>query len=198
MSQFCHNCGNPLSENSLFCPECGIKLEPFQNPEKKEEIKHESNTSITSNKKKKGGCFKIVGLILLGILAVIIIGSIILYNLSDDWEDTSIKNGLTNNAEIIQEPKSLKKAAIKMEAIFIEADTTQLKLLLTDTSFKTYNGVYSEIQPYMNEYAKAFKNRKLIKLNDLFALYSFEDEEGNKFTVEFASVTSDEWKLIRF
>lgn len=215
----CSNCGfqNKASEN--YCSNCGNKLhELLQKSEEKTTLPKNEVTpkpSISSNKNKKKGCFKTIGLIVLVFFAFVIIGSIILYNLGDSPDasevqvDTDLEvnqdNSVNSNNKsktttisVYSEPTSLKKASLKMETIFKEADTTQLKLILTDTSFKTYTGVYAEIAPYMAEYAKAFKNRKLIKINDIFALYAFEDDEGNEFTVEFTSVNKDEWKLVRF
>ena len=201
MSKYCPNCGAKTTEGVVFCGECGLKLSisttnssnstsnksDFQN---EKEESHFTNKIVEPIKKKKRGCLKTFGIIILSLLAIIIIGSIILYNL-DDWEKPS-------NTAIFHEPASLKTATTKMENIFKEADTTQLKLLLTDTSFETYKDVYAEIEPYMSEYAKAFKSRKLIKKNEIFALYSFEDEEGNIYTVEFIAIGKEEWKLTRF
>jgi len=217
MSNYCPNCGAKITTGKSFCGECGKKILQGKVEAKAhiKDIKPRSTTSIILEKKKNRGCFKTVGLVLLGFLAVIIIGLIILYNLGDTKDSSELKvdnefkvnqdNEVDSSYETdietssyLNEPKNLKKATAKMENIFKEADTTQLKLLLTDTSFKTYKDVYAEIEPYMDEYAKAFKNRELIKLNEIFALYSFEDEEGNKFTTEFTSTNSGNWKLVRF
>jgi uncharacterized membrane protein YvbJ len=243
-SKFCSNCGTQISKESIFCSGCGYRIKEdkvkinncsncgFQNkssekfctncgtnlqdqPRKIEGKNLSTPKSINSSgKKKKKGCFKTIILIIAGFLAIVIIGSIILYNLGDtpdskvqvetdlevnrDNKVNSNNMSKTTTISVYNEPASLKKASLKMETIFMEADTTQLKLLLTDTSFKTYTGVYAEIEPYMAEYGKAFKKRKLLKMNDIFALYAFIDEEGNKYTVEFTSVNKDEWKLVRF
>jgi len=215
----CSNCGFQNKSSEKYCSNCGNILHEHS---KKNEVKGissknklTSKQSISSANNKKKGCFKTFVIIVLGFLAIVIIGSIILYNLGDTPDSSEVQvdthsemnqdnnvnssntiKSTTNN--VYNEPASLKKATLKMETIFKEADTTQLKLLLTDTSFKTYIGVYTEIEPYMAEYAKAFKNRKLIKMNEIFALYAFEDEEGNKYTAEFTSISSDEWKLVRF
>lgn len=225
-SKQCSNCNYTSEGDEIYCPDCGIKLigEGKENERSKQEqpppIKKvsepEAKATTKPVKKKKGGCVRVFLKIVLGLFAILVVGSVILYNLGDG-EDTSgseatsdfnVDQGVgtvDSNYETkrkisisLKEPKSLKKAAANMEAIFKEADTTQLKLLLTDTSLKTYQGVYSEIQPYMDEYAKAFKSRKLIKLNKIFALYSFEDENGKEFTVEFAALSEDTWKLTRF
>jgi rRNA maturation endonuclease Nob1 len=98
----------------------------------------------------------------------------------------------------IKESGDIKESAEQVEEIFAKADTAQLKLLLTETSLKTYMGSFSAIKPYMAEYAKAFKNRKLINTTKNYALYSFKDAEGNEYTTEFALLGDGNWKLVRF
>ncbi len=224
-SKQCPDCNYTAVGDENYCPDCGKKLlaggkenksskQEQQAPIKKESKKvvHPAPEPVKKNKK---GFMRVFLKIVLGLVAILVVGSIVLYNLGDgedssgyeadsDYE-VSQDNQVDSNYETepgisnaLRQPKSLKKAAGKMEAIFKEADTTELKLLLSDTSLKTYQGVYSEIQPYMTEYANAFKNRKLIKFNKIFALYSFEDEDGNKFTVEFVAIDKDTWKLTRF
>jgi DNA-directed RNA polymerase subunit RPC12/RpoP len=211
----CSNCDFQNKSSEKYCSNCGTNLhEHTKKNQVKGSVLKNKKTSIPSNRKKKNGCLKTLLLIVLGFLAIVIVGSIILYNLGNtpdskvrvdtdlevnrDKKDNSNNTSKTTTISVYYEPASLKKASLKMETIFMEADTTQLKLLLTDTSFKTYTGVYAEIEPYMTEYGKAFKNRKLLKMNDIIALYAFEDEEGNKYTAEFTSVNKHEWKLVRF
>jgi hypothetical protein len=50
----------------------------------------------------------------------------------------------------------------------------------------------------MNEYALAFKNRKLVRSNAFYAIYSFKDERGTPYSAEFALATDGNWKLVRF
>jgi hypothetical protein len=96
------------------------------------------------------------------------------------------------------ERKSIKQVASQVEQIFENADTTALKQILTKTSLSTYDGVFTSIAPYMNDYASAFKNRKLEVNTTMYSLYSFKDKNGKKFTVEFAQVDDGVWKLVRF
>lgn len=110
--------------------------------------------------------------------------------------DKNISRNLPNNA--IKESSDVKELSKMVEVAFAKADTTLLKQLLTETSLEKYKGVFQEIEPYMAEYAKAFKTRKLIRSNQIFSLYSFEDDEGNIFTAEFTSTGNGNWKLARF
>ncbi|WP_372949297.1 zinc ribbon domain-containing protein [Mariniphaga sp.] len=96
------------------------------------------------------------------------------------------------------EEKALKTTTTLVEKAFASADTTQLKNLLTPQSLKKYSGKFSAIQPEMAKYAKALTSKKLILKTDIYALYSIEDKDGNKFSTEFAQVESGVWKLVRF
>lgn len=97
-----------------------------------------------------------------------------------------------------KEEKALKETTALVENAFASADTTQLKSLLTAQSLKNYSGKYKAIQPEMAAYAKALKSKKLVLQTEVYALYSIEDESGNKFSAEFAQVEPGIWKLVRF
>lgn len=96
------------------------------------------------------------------------------------------------------EEKALKTTTALVEKAFASADTTQLKNLLTPQSLKKYSGNFSAIQPEMPAYAKALASKKLILKTEIYALYSIEDKDGNKFPAEFAQVEPGVWKLVRF
>jgi len=98
----------------------------------------------------------------------------------------------------LKEDKSIKAAANKLEDVFKKADINGLKELMTETTLETYKDALDEIAPYLPEYAKAFQNRKLVRSSPVYALYEFNDEKGNVFTVEFASFEKGDWKLVRF
>lgn len=101
-------------------------------------------------------------------------------------------------ATTFEEGKALKKTAESVEKAFANADTTQIKQVLTETALKNYSGVFKEIQPYMQQYASAFKNRKLISSTGVYKVYEFSDDKGNKYTAAFALQPEGEWKLVRF
>ncbi len=94
--------------------------------------------------------------------------------------------------------KEIKEACNTVEKAFENADIEQVKSLLTEQGKLNYANLLDDIQPYMKDYAKAFKNRKLVASDKYFAIYSFKDNEGNEYTVEFALNDSGEWKLVRF
>jgi hypothetical protein len=101
-------------------------------------------------------------------------------------------------AKPMEEGKALKKTAESVEKAFANADTTQIKQVLTETALKNYSDVFKEIQPYMQQYASAFKNRKLISSTGVYKVYEFSDNKGNKYTAAFALQPEGEWKLVRF
>ena len=111
-------------------------------------------------------------------------------NRNSDTEQTPAKS--------LVEGKVMKETAKNVENAFANADTTQIKLLLTETALKTYSGVFKEIQPHMQQYANAFKGRKLISSTGVYKVYEFTDSEGKKFTAEFALQPEGNWKLVRF
>jgi predicted nucleic acid-binding Zn ribbon protein len=178
---------------------------------------------VSQPKKKKRGClsriFRLFALLLVLIVALVVV----LYFLPD----SSPKNeGLTGTnipgivdiepgdvshlpenrdktteqipAKKLEEGKALKKTAESVEKAFANADTTQIKQVLTETALKNYSGVFKEIQPHMQQYASAFKNRKLISATGVYKVYEFSDNKGNKYTAEFALQPEGEWKLVRF
>ena len=101
-------------------------------------------------------------------------------------------------AKQMEEGKALKKTAESVEKAFANADTTQIKQVLTETALKNYSGVFKKIQPYMQQYASAFKNRKLVSSTGVYKVYEFSDDKGNKYTAAFALQPEGEWKLVRF
>lgn len=164
-------------------------------------------------KKKKRNCLGCFFKSLLVVLLLVIAGVLIIY-FATDWLDDTKNDSQSqaierqadgNNDEMETEiaisktdAKNLDEAIRQVDDAFANADTNSLKQLLTETSAQKYTGVYHEIQPYMKEYSAAFKNRKLEKSNSFFALYSFTDENGKKYTAEFTLTGDGQWKLVRF
>ena len=56
---YCTNCGNKINDNSKFCDNCGCDLNNFNNPQKQ--------------KKKKSGSFKVLMVLLFGVLPLVLI-----------------------------------------------------------------------------------------------------------------------------
>jgi uncharacterized membrane protein YvbJ len=102
------------------------------------------------------------------------------------------------SARTFDEGKTLKKATESVEKAFANADTTQVKELLTETALKNYSGVFKQIQPYMQQYAGAFKKRKLVSSTPVYKVYEFTDDKGNNCSAEFVLQPEGEWKLVRF
>ncbi len=178
---------------------------------------------VTKSQKKKRGClsriFRFFALLLLLLVALVVV----LYFLPDSPPENGGLTG-TNIPGIVdiepgdvshlpenrdktteqipskkpEEGKALKKTAESVENAFANADTTQIKQVLTETALQNYSGVFKEIQPYMQQYARAFKNRKLVSSTEVYKVYEFSDEKGNKYTAAFALQPEGEWKLVRF
>jgi ribosomal protein L37E len=98
----------------------------------------------------------------------------------------------------IKENEDLKKVAKTVEVAFTKADTTQLKLLMAEPALSIYSGVFKEMQPYMEELGKAFKNRTLITATEIYQIYEFMDDKGEKYTAAFELQADGNWKLTRF
>ena len=91
----------------------------------------------------------------------------------------------------------IKNAASEIEAAFSSADTLALSSLLTETSLDIYREVFPEIKTYLPKYAEAFKSRKLLYANQIFAVYEFE-VDGSTYTLEMTMGDDGNWKLVRF
>ncbi len=172
-----------------------------------------SEVAATSKKKKKGGCFWKTLLI---VLLLAMSGLTALYFLGDDPVDpVSGDNTLTNTdipgivsiddsiseedpPEVYTDTGDPKQAAATVEEAFERADTSLLKQMLTPRSQEIYRDAFIEIKPYMSEYSKAFKNRKLKISTPIYSLYEFSDEDGKTYTAEFALSDDGQWKLVRF
>jgi hypothetical protein len=216
----CTNCGKENPQKARFCSNCGTpvnKEKPAPGPA--------PSTPPQPKKKKKGciGCFfkgiLILILILAGAIAVIYFTTDWLDEVKKEWDKIQMENtGTGSSANIsspetntpisaptevppgitVKESKNIQAIAGAVEEVFEKSDTTALKSILTEASAEKYKGVFTEIQPYMNEYAKAFKTRKLLWSNAFYAIYSFRDEQGTSFSAEFALTEDGNWKLVRF
>ncbi len=236
----CFNCGCSVKADDKFCPECGTHIidkisstmdsrvlaKNIRTSESEEVITSKNNQSKNRKKRSFIGC---LGKSLLVIISILIIGIVIIWNLPEEDNETTIDTSIpgivdieddkdskdvrdnenssiskdsnlheeTNNRQVI-ESNDLSQIVKSVEDVFKNADTIGLKKVLSSTSLKMYKGSFSEIQPYMNGYSKAFKNRKLVHSSKIYALYSFIDEEGNEYTAEFSNDGSGTWKLIHF
>ncbi|MBN1924806.1 MAG: hypothetical protein JW798_03125 [Prolixibacteraceae bacterium] len=93
--------------------------------------------------------------------------------------------------------RGIKNGASEIESAFSNADTLALANLLTATSLEIYSDAFPEIQAYMPQYAEAFKSRKLIFANEIFAVYEFV-ADGITYTLEMTIGDDGNWKLVRF
>ncbi len=164
-------------------------------------------------KKKKRNCLGCFFKSLIAVILLVVAGILSIYFFTDWLDDTTkelkspvIESQVDGSDAAIENQIALDKADAKnldeainlTEEAFANADTNQLKNVLTGSSAIKYERVYREIQPYMKEYARSFKNRKPEKSNSFYALYSFTDETGKKYTAEFALTGDGTWKLVRF
>lgn len=221
----CPVCQKRVTGNEKFCFHCGASIvqaygginahntPPPQPQPTYISAPHVQAPPIPVTKKKKGGCLK---KIVLTLLLLIIAGATALYFLGDDPFDMERKQaeltgtdieGIvpvddTIQQEIVSETAidagDPVQAAIKVEDAFARADTSLLKQLLTPASLEVYHETFSEIQPYMSAYSKAFSKRKLKYSTPIYSLYEFTDETGKTFTAEFALCDDGQWKLVRF
>jgi hypothetical protein len=167
--------------------------------------------------RKKGGC---IWKSLLVLMLLVAAGLTVLYFIGDEPGDNSnssdlAEEGLTGTdipgivsiydsvpEETITETNvdtgDPQQAAITVEDAFARADTNLLKQMLTPDSREIYKEAFREIKPFMNEYSKAFSNRKLKISTPIYSLYEFTDADGKKYTAEFALSDDGQWKLVRF
>lgn len=224
----CPVCHKPVVGDEKFCVHCGTKIArsengnasvpnqtaPAQPANKPSSPGYTPPTNSGAVKpKKKGGCLWKSLLIFLFLVAA---GLTTLYFLGDEPNTPDIGQEKLTNTDIsgivsiddtITEDDSREtpvatcdpqQAAEAVEDAFSRADTTLLKQMLTPNSQEIYKDAFREIKPYMNEYSKAFINRKLKISTPIYSLYEFTDEAGKKYTAEFALSDDGQWKLVRF
>jgi len=149
---------------------------------------------ITNLKRKKEKNRNKGGLTLVGFLALgFCLGAVLHLNLGC-WD--SFNAGIDDREEPIDK-EGIETAALDIENAFLDADTAALADVLTDTSLEIYKNTFEEIMPYMADFAEAFKSRKLLYANQIFAVYEFK-AEGKTHTVEMTRYGDKGWKLTRF
>ncbi len=97
----CPKCNREFEKDETFCAECGIaitaditknkqtsqkRITPKSKPQPIAAIK-----SNPSKKKKKGGVLRTIGKIVVGFIAFVIVGSVVLYYMGDDVTETPMK-----------------------------------------------------------------------------------------------------------
>lgn len=102
------------------------------------------------------------------------------------------------STQAIAEGKAIKEAAKSVEKAFANADLALLKQQLSESAQIQYNNVFVQIQPYMKNYAEAFKNRKLVTSTEVYKVYEFSGGSGEKYSAAFAIQPDGSWKLVRF
>lgn len=93
--------------------------------------------------------------------------------------------------------KAINETAKKIEEVFLAADTTQLKSLLTDAATGVYSQYISQIQTVMNDYGKAIQNRTLVVATQNYAEFSFK-AEGIEYSFALSRQDDNSWLLMRF
>jgi len=160
----CSNCGKALEENEKFCSGCGTPVASTINPKSQTKLKKDKFTpegrKIISGgpkpdqvksqvistppppvtptpQKKKKGCMGCLGKSLLGILVLLIVGVVIIWNLPDDEENKLIGTNIPGIVDVEPEdvshlPENRKEAANK--SIKVKTKSRPLeKLVNTDT-----------------------------------------------------------------
>lgn len=96
------------------------------------------------------------------------------------------------------EGKAIKKAAEFVEEAFANGDVASLKQQLSESAQIKYGDVFEQIQPFMKNYAEAFKKRKLISSTEVYKVYEFSAGTGENYSAAFALQPDGSWKLVRF
>lgn len=205
----CPKCNTQFEKDEKFCAECGTaintvvtKNNQIPQKEKVQKSKPKPIAAIKSNpprKKKKGGVLKTIGKVVLGFIAFVIVGSIILYNLGDDVEDTSI-----SQEEIVDYPNDTNENSTNEEILNTNENDTEIEEIL-DTNDKNIadkyrNGVGVEANQY-----KAFElYKKLAAKGDLNAMVELSDyyEQGiwvkkdTKKAIELLQQAADKGSIV--
>ncbi len=182
----CPKCNREFEKDENFCAECGTSkgknvIENKQTSQKGIILKSKPQPistikSNSSRKKKKGGILKTIAKIVIGFIAFIIVGSIILYNLDDNVEDASI-----SQEEIVDFQNNTNENSTEREEILnTNENSTEIEGIL-DTNDKNIADKYRNgVGVVANQY-KAFElYKKLANKGDLNAMVQLSDyyEQG--------------------
>ncbi|MBE2188771.1 MAG: hypothetical protein KGZ71_05960 [Desulfobulbaceae bacterium] len=98
-----------------------------------------------------------------------------------------------NSADV----KKINESAQQIEEIFVNADTSALKSILTDAALPQYGVYLPQIITVMNDFGTAIKSRKLIAATQHYAEFSYT-AEGKEYSFALAQQDDGTWKLMRF
>ena len=200
----CRSCGLPLNPEMKFCTACGTPVSAASQttPEmasvsKAAPVFQPATVTVqqTADKslKRKGSSF-IKILLALVIICGLAAGGFYLV--------TTTKISADQSREAIYEevkvnPAQIDPVASKVENIFASADTLGLARIMSPTSLERSRPFFKELIPYMPEFARDFKTRKLLYATPRMAVYEFSSAQG-RFTVEFCLGENGQWNLMRF
>lgn len=91
----------------------------------------------------------------------------------------------------------INEAAEQIEEIFVNADTTALKTILTDAVVPVYAEFMPQIITVMNDFGIAIQNRTLSITTQNYAEFKFV-ADSKEYTFALAKQDDGNWKLMRF
>jgi hypothetical protein len=146
---------------------------------------------------RKVRCRKVAG-ILAAVVVISVIGGLAVYYFGSYEPHADVPTDLS--ALYREEPVDINRidsAASIAEQVFLRADTLALAGLLSPTTLVEQRPHFATLLPYMEDYGKVFRNRKLLYATALYAVYEFETTRGS-YTAEFCLGADGKWKLMRF
>ena len=249
---FCINCGKALEKNEKFCSGCGTpnnsgsststeKKEPEKpkytkegrkiitgGPKPGQNRQTYSPPSPTTNRKKKKKSCRGCAITIIVLLAVLVVGTMLLYNqISDWWQDFKTEQGLNElntegvdgivdieEGDVSHLPENRDKSIDQtLPASFVEEKALKTTTASVEKAFASADTTQltqlltSQSQKKYEGKFKAIQPEmeayaKAFASKKLIVkteIYAlYSFENGNSITAEFAQVEPGVWKLVRF